>query len=119
MHWTKHLNIQARINLEFSREPVFDSRHQRRENLFRAFTLNEMEIRFRNGSRRQLTPVYGVGSGHNLAVGSLAKYFSQPDHWNDVAGNQIPENIARADRWQLIGITDQYQSAPRRMGLEE
>ncbi len=49
----------------------------------------------------------------------LAEHFRQPHHRHRARADDVGEDLAGADRWELVDVTDEQQRGARRQGADE
>ena len=81
--------------------------HQR----LRASAAHEKEVLVLARKIRQLSAVDRVGIHHDQALLRLPENFCKAHRRNFSAANEIGKNVSRADRGQLVRVSDQNQAA--------
>ena len=71
----------------------------------------EEEVAVPPVQHRQLPPDDGVGIGDDQALGRLAEHLVQVDGGHNAAGDQIPQQVSRPHRGQLVRVAHQNDLA--------
>ncbi len=80
--------------------------------------LPELEIPGRR-AHRQPSRIDGMSIQHDGAGIGLAEYLRQSHARHGLGAYDILQYCTRTDRWQLVGITDEYQMAAIRYGRQQ
>jgi hypothetical protein len=111
VHWAEHLDIADGIKPEASRDAGFHKLDDPSNCGLRIFRLDEIEVAFGLGFAeiRNDTLVDPVRVYDDPAFGGLPEDLGQAHHRDGSARDHISQDLAGADRRQLIGITNNEQ----------
>jgi hypothetical protein len=121
IHRAQHLDVTQRIDAKLSRQPRLHEIDHGLGDGLGLLDLQHVEVRGFTGSGqgREHSLVDLVRAAHDARRGRLAKHLGQTDDRHRPGVNQIAQELARPDRWQLVHVADKDHRAAAGHGLEQ
>jgi hypothetical protein len=108
VHRAQHLDVTG-VEAEVVGQPVGHDIHDQVGDLLR-LVLGEQEEVIQAAGDRVLAGVDAVGVGHHHpALLGLAEHMGQAHPGQGVGGEQVAEDLAGADAWELVDVADHHQ----------
>ena len=104
VHGTQDLNLPDRIQAELARNSIPYQLFQRGGDLLRIVALHEMEIGLRRAPNLRHSAFPDSVGQDDLTARRLPEHLGKTHHRHQSAIEQIAEDIARADGWNLVHI---------------
>ena len=120
VHRREHLDVAHRIEAELVRHALGAQRFDRRDNLVGILFRDEEEIAFLwRIEDLQAAVVDAVGVGDDEAVLGLPEDFGEPHDRHRLRFDQVVQEVAGADRRQLIDVADEHDGRTLRDRLQQ
>ena len=107
------------IHAEVARELVQHEGGDRCEDLIRCLTLDEEEVLRALAEVDRLAFIDFMGVYDDVRRGGLAEDVAELDGPDHAGGDDVAEDIAGTDRWQLVRVTDHDEAGAAVDGLQE